>query len=136
MRPIVGREADALETAEQYVLATSFTADVSQAERVGKALGTLSWSALLARDFLRAKWAGQHAVELAPKFDWVKLNYAHALMLSGHQEQAKEIYLATGAFSAEAARNWKSQIFGDFEEMKKRHISDSLMTEVSTRFNE
>jgi tetratricopeptide (TPR) repeat protein len=136
MRPIVGREADALETAEQYVLATSFTADVSQAERVGKALGTLSWSALLARDFLRAKWAGQHAVDLAPKFDWVKLNYAHALMLSGRREQAKEIYLATGAFSAEAARNWKSQIFEDFEEMKKRHISDSLMTEVSTRFNE
>jgi tetratricopeptide (TPR) repeat protein len=134
LRPIVGREAEALETAEQYVLATSFMADISQAERVGRALGTLSWSALLARDFPRAKWAGEHAADLAPKLDWVKLNYAHALMLSGHQEQAKEIYL-TGAFSAEALPNWKSQIFEDFEEMEKRHISDTLMTEVSTSFN-
>jgi tetratricopeptide (TPR) repeat protein len=40
MRRIVGRETEALETAEQYVLATSFTADVSQAERVSRALGT------------------------------------------------------------------------------------------------
>jgi tetratricopeptide (TPR) repeat protein len=135
MRPIVGRETEALETAEQYVLATSFTADISQAERVGRALGTLSWSALLARDFPRAKWAGQHAVDLAPKLDWVKLNYAHALMLSGQQEKAKEIYLTPGAPSTEAAQR-KAQIIDDFEEMKKRRISDSLMTEISTRFNE
>jgi tetratricopeptide (TPR) repeat protein len=136
MRPIVGREAEALETAEQYVLATSFTADISQAERVGQALGTLSWSALLAGDFPRAKWAGQHAVDLAPKLDWVKFNYAHALMLSGQQEKAKEIYLTTGALSAEAAREWKGQILKDFEQMKKRRIDDSLMTEISARFNE
>jgi tetratricopeptide (TPR) repeat protein len=136
MRPIVGRETEALETAEQYVLATSFTADLSQAERVGHALGTLSWSALLAGDFSRAKWAGQHAVELAPRLDWVRLNYAHALMMSGEPQQAKQIYLMTGALSAEAARAWSSQIRDDFAEMKKRRISDGLMTEISTRFNE
>jgi tetratricopeptide (TPR) repeat protein len=135
MRPMVGREAEALETAEQYVLATSFAADISQAERVGKALGTLSWAALLAGNLPRAAWAGRHAVDLAPGLDWVKLNYAHALMLSGQREQAKEIYLAAGALSAEAAQKWKGQILADFEEMKKRRIDDSLMAEIRAQLD-
>jgi tetratricopeptide (TPR) repeat protein len=136
MRHIVGRETEALETAEQYVLATSFMADVNQAERVSRALGTLSWSALLARNLPRAKWAGQHAVDLAPKLDWVKINYAHTLMLSGEREKAKEIYLATSTLSAEEARRWRGQILEDFEDMKKRRIDDSLMTEISVRFTD
>jgi tetratricopeptide (TPR) repeat protein len=135
IRPMLGREAEALETAEQYVLAVSFTADISQAELVGRALGTLSWSALLAGNPQRAAWAGRHAVQLAPKHDWVKLNYAHALMLSGQREQAKEIYLAAGGLSAEAARKWKAQILADFEEMKKRRIDDSLMAEIRARLD-
>jgi tetratricopeptide (TPR) repeat protein len=135
MRPMVGREAEALETAEQYVLATSFAADISQVERVGKALGTLSWSALLAGKPQRAAWAGRHAVQLAPGLDWVKLNYAHALMLSGERRQAKEIYLAAGALSAAAAQKWKSAILANFEEMKKRRIDDSLMVEIRAQLD-
>jgi tetratricopeptide (TPR) repeat protein len=135
MRPLVGREAEALETAQQYLLAASFAADVSQVERVGRALGTLSWSALLAGDPQLAAWAGRHAVHLAPGLDWVKLNYAHALMLSGQREQAKDIYLAAGALPAEAAQKWKGTILADFEEMKKRRIDDSLMAEIRAQLD-
>lgn len=135
MRPMVGREAEALETAQQYLLAASFAADISQAERVGKALGTLSWSALLAGNPQLAAWSGRHAVQLAPGLDWVKLNYAHALMLSGQREQAKEIYLAAGALSAEAAQKWKGAILADFAEMKKRRLDDSLMAEIGAQLD-
>ena len=133
----VGRDDEAFEISEQYLLATSFAADVDtgKAQRIGRALGTLSWSALLAKNFPRAEWAGRHAVELAPKLDWVKFNYAHALMLSGHIDKAKDIYFATGALSPEAAKNWKAGILKDFEEMKKRRIVDSLMAEIAARFN-
>jgi tetratricopeptide (TPR) repeat protein len=135
MRPMVGREAEALETAQQYLLAASFAADISQVERVGRALGTLSWSALLAGNPQLAAWSGRHAVHLAPGLDWVKLNYAHALMLSGQREQAKEIYLAAGALSAEAAQKWKGAILADFEEMKKRRLDDSLMAEIGAQLD-
>ena len=67
---------------------------------------------------------------------WVRFNYAHALMLSGQREKAKEIYLATDAPSAEAAQKRRSQILKDFADMKKRRIGDSLMAEVSARLNE
>ena len=87
----IGREQEALETAEQYLLATSFAADADtgKAGRIGRALGTLSWSAILAGNIPRAEWAGRHAVDLAPKLDWVKSNYAHALMLSGQKRESK-----------------------------------------------
>ena len=136
MRPLVGREAAALESAEQYLLAASFTADLSQVDRVGRALGTLSWAALLARDFTRAEWAGRHAVDLAPEHDWVRANHAHALMMSGHPEKAREIYLKGAARSAEDARAWKDQVLKDFGEMKKRAIDNNLMTEIGARFVE
>jgi tetratricopeptide (TPR) repeat protein len=132
----IGRDQEALETAEQYLLATSFAADADsgKAERIGRALGTLSWSAILAGKFPRAEWAGRHAVDLAPKLDWVRSNYAHALMLSGQREKAKEIYLGTGSLSPETAKKWKGQVLNDFEEMKRRRIGDSLMVEISAEF--
>jgi tetratricopeptide (TPR) repeat protein len=132
----MGREEEALETAEQYLLATSFAADGdnSKTERIGRALGTLCWSALLAKNLQRAVWAGRHAVDLAPKLDWVKSNYAHALMLSGERQKAKEIYLGVGSLSPDAAKRWKDQILKDFEEMKKRRLEDLLMSEISAQF--
>ena len=132
----IGRDQEALETAEQYLLATTFAAEANtgKAERISRALGTLSWSAILAGNIPRAEWAGRHAVDLAPKLDWVKSNYAHALMLSGQREKAKAIYLRTDALSPEAAKKWKDQVLSDFEEMKRRHIENNLMAEINAEF--
>jgi tetratricopeptide (TPR) repeat protein len=133
----IGRDDQALETAEQYLLAASFAADMdlAKAERIARALGSLSWSALLAGNVPRALWAGRHAVALAPKLDWLKRNHAHALMLSGKTDQAKEIYLGTGALSSEPAQQWQSEVLKDFADMKKRRIGNSLMAEIAARFN-
>ena len=132
----IGRDQEALETAEQYLLATTFAAEANtgKAEQISRALGTLSWSAILAGNIPRAEWAGRHAVDLAPKLDWVKSNYAHALMLSGQREKAKAIYLRTDALSPEAAKKWKDQVLSDFEEMKRRHIENNLMAEINAEF--
>ena len=132
----IGRDQEALETAEQYLLATTFAAEANtgKAERISRALGTLSWSAILAGNIPRAEWAGRHAVDLAPKLDWVKSNYAHALMLSGQREKARAIYLRTDALSPEAAKKWKDQVLSDFEEMKRRHIENNLMAEINAEF--
>ena len=132
----MGREQEALETAEQYLLATSFSADgeTAKAERIGRALGTLCWSALFAGNFPRAVWAGRYAVDLAPKLSWIRANYAHALMLSGERQKAKEIYLDVAALSPDAAKRWKEQVLKDFEEMKRRRLDDRLMGEINARF--
>jgi hypothetical protein len=62
----MGRAPEALETAEQYLLATSLAPDqrADKPERVARALGTVCWSALFARDFHRALWTGREAVAI------------------------------------------------------------------------
>ena len=91
-----GRAVEALETAEQQLLATSFAADTEpdKLERVTRALGSLCWTALftgVAKDIERAVWAGRNAVELMPDLSFVKLNHAHALMYAGDVEAAERI---------------------------------------------
>ena len=134
------RDEEGLETAQQYLLATSLVADIddARAERIGRALGTLCWAALMTRDFSRAVWAGRHATILAPKLDprldWIRHNYAHALMMSGEPAKAREIYFGFTPLSHDAAQEWKRGVLKDFEDMRKRRIEHELMREVAARF--
>ena len=132
----IGRDQDAIETAEQYLLATSLTVNIdnSRVERIGRALGTLCWSALNAGKDPRAMWACQHAIDLAPKLDWIRRNYAHALMLSGERGKAKEIYLAGASLPPAEAKTWKADVLKDFDQLKQRRGVDALMVEISTRW--
>jgi tetratricopeptide (TPR) repeat protein len=132
----MGQTGEALETAEQYLLAVSLAtdADEARAERIGRALGTLSWSAVNARSYQRALWAGRHAVELAPNLSWISLNYAHALMLSGDREAAKAIYLAVHKPVPQEIEAWKASLEKDFKTLRSRGIEDPLMDDIATRF--
>ncbi|QND24509.1 toll/interleukin-1 receptor domain-containing protein (plasmid) [Rhizobium leguminosarum bv. viciae] len=135
----LNREADALEIAEQYLLATIISPDRqnSRVERVGRALGTLCWSATNARNFSRAVWAGQAATMLAPDREFVWLNYAHALMFAGDREKARIIYLGGPPLENKNAQDklkilkqWRDDIGKDFNELQQRNLKDSLMMQV------
>jgi tetratricopeptide (TPR) repeat protein len=131
----MGQPNEARETAEQYLLAVSLAADSdsARAERTGRALGTLCWSALNAKSFPRAIWACTNAVNLAPKLSWIRLNYAHALMLSGDREAARAIYVSGLTLGPKEADAWKSSILKDFDTLRRRGIEDGLMVEVASR---
>ncbi|NZD66268.1 hypothetical protein HX900_35070, partial [Rhizobium sp. WYCCWR 11290] len=133
------READALEIAEQYLLATIISPDRqnSRVDRVGRALGTLCWSATNARNFSRAVWAGHAATMLAPGREFVWLNYAHSLMFAGDREEARAIYLGGPPMENKNAQDklkilkqWRDNIGKDFDELQQRNLKDSLMTQV------
>lgn len=131
----MGQPNEARETAEQYLLAVSLAADTdgTRAERTGRALGTLCWSALNAKSFPRAIWACAHAVDLAPMLSWIRLNYAHALMLNGDREAARAIYVSGLTLGPKEADAWKSSILKDFDTLRRRGIEDGLMVEVASR---
>jgi tetratricopeptide (TPR) repeat protein len=128
----LNRETDALETAEQYVLATSLTFDNSDGnfERTGRALGTLCWSAINARRYSRALWACGEAVKLAPSLDWIQLNYAHALMFSGERQKAQAIYLRGAKLKAEDAAKWNGSVREDFKTFRTRQLDDSFIDKI------
>lgn len=132
----MGQPNEAHETAEQYLLAVSLApiSDGARAEHIGHALGTLCWSALNAKVFLRAIWACANAVDLAPKLSWIRMNYAHALMLSGNREAAMAIYVSGLTLGPKEADAWKSGVLKDFDALRKGGFKDGLMVEVASRF--
>ena len=137
----IDRVGEALEMAEQYLLAASINADASEdkARRIRRALGTVCWTATNAaadRNKLeRAVWVGQRAVDLSQQLDWVSLNYAHALMLSGAREAAKAIYLRIeNEASPEEATGLKKQVIEDFDRLKQRGHVDVTMAEIRSRW--
>jgi tetratricopeptide (TPR) repeat protein len=136
----MGRARESLETAEQYLLVTSVSPDerTDKPEWVARALGTVCWAALFARDFHRASWAGRRAVELArwgggvelaPKLRWLELNYAHALMFSDRPDEATATYQRALAKWSEAA----DAIRKDFTEMKSQGLAHKQMEEIELR---
>lgn len=137
----IDRVNEALEMAEQYLLAASINADANEdkAKRIRRALGTVCWSATNAaidrKKLNRAVWVGQRAVDLSPELDWVSLNYAHALMLSGAREEAKAIYLRIEKeASPENADQLKKQVVEDFDRLKQRGLVDIMMGEIRARW--
>ena len=126
----IDRVSEGHEMAEQYLLAAALNTDADRSNRVRRALGTLCWSATNDHDNDRALWVGQRAIEISPQLDWVKLNYAHALLLSKdrkNHEAARQIYLLID--SGNDAK-LKSQIAQDFNVLRKRGYASDMMAEI------
>jgi tetratricopeptide (TPR) repeat protein len=130
-----GRTVEALETAEQQLLATSFSADSepNKLERVARALGSLCWTALFTKvpkDIERAVWACRNGVELMPDLSFVKLNHAHALMYAGDVGAAEQIYLDGARGTDKASAEWRKSVRKDFAELAARRFKHPLMAKI------
>jgi tetratricopeptide (TPR) repeat protein len=124
--------AEALETAEQQLFATSLAADDAPGknERVARALGSLSWTALFAHDPKRAVWAAEQALVLAPQLEFARINHAHALMFAGDATGARRIYLDGLKAGGAAAAQWREAIKKDFAELSQRGLQNPQMREI------
>jgi tetratricopeptide (TPR) repeat protein len=127
-----GQAAEAMETAEQQLFATSLSSDsdAGKNQRVARALGALCWTALFADNLPRAVWAGEQALALDPGLRFARINYAHALMLSGDRAAARKIYLDGIAEGGDAAADWRKMIRKDFADLAARKITHPMMTEI------
>src|SRR5262249_44108869 len=56
-------------------------------------IGGIAYRFVLIRDFETALQAADQAISLAPAKTWLYTNRAHALMLLGHVEEARALYL-------------------------------------------
>lgn len=126
------RNDEALETAEQELFAISLTADTDQAKviRVGRALGTLCWTALLARSVKRADWACNEAYALVPELAFVRLNLAHTLLLTGKDNEARSLYAAIYRDTRQEKSKWRQSIVDDFAALSKKGLRTPLFEEI------
>ena len=136
-----GRAVEALETAEQQLLATSFSADSepNKLERVARALGSLCWTALFTKvpkDIERAVWACRNGVELMPDLSFIKLNQAHALMYAGDVGAATRIYLDGARGTHKANAEWRKSVRKDFAELAARRLRHPLMAKIESEIGD
>lgn len=127
------RPADALDTAEQQLLAMSLAAEreTRDLDSLATVLSSVSWTALLAGDIQRANLAAQQAIALKPAFPGARLNYAHALMYAGNLADARKRYLdGLNTSDESAAADWRKHIHDDFTSLSQRNLRHPLMTEI------
>jgi tetratricopeptide (TPR) repeat protein len=127
--------SESFAAAEQYVAVTRLAAeeDTDKAQRVASALGTLSWTGIITKNFDKSVAAAREAVSLAgdtPGMTWLKINLAHGLMLSGEVDEARSFYLAVLSVGGEDGQKWRSSIRGDFKELRDQGLERPLMGDI------
>ena len=98
-----------------------------------RALGNLSWAALLAREFAQALDAAERAFADRPDSRWAATaNRAHALMFLGRVAEAREAYLAHRDMRSPqiANKTWQQVIAADFVELRKAGLDHPQMVEI------
>ena len=98
------------------------------------ALGGTAYAAIMAKDYAKSLALSDEAITLAPDQLWLYANRAHALMLLGHIDEARAIYLTYRGKMANASTPWEQGVEGDFAALRKAGVSNPLMDEIEADF--
>ena len=101
-------------------------------EETARALGSVAWRALFAREFTRALTVAERAHALLPDNLMIETNRAHVLMFLGRGKKSKALYLAYKGkpLSEQDARLWERVIAEDFAEFRKAGLTHPMMAEI------
>ncbi len=107
----------------------------SNLQSVVARIGGLSYNFVLARDFAKALEAADLAIKLKPEMIWVHSNRAHALMLLGRTDQARALSLKyRDQKNVQDDKPWTTVILDDFADLRKKGLTDPLMTKIEKQF--
>ena len=130
-----GRYAEALQLQETLAARV----EAVETERAGKpgeeteqALISVTWYALLAREFTKALTVADRAHALLPDDLSIETNRAHALMFLERGEEAQALYLAYKGkpVSEQDAKLWERVIAEDFAEFRKAGLTHPMMADI------
>ena len=110
---------------------------------LARALSNVTWYAVFACEFDIALSSAEEAIKLAPEamqfsseFEFIRENYAHALMFSGQSDKARSEYLGYEAKPVDIRDNWRTSILTDFNLFRKANLTSALMDEIQTVFGQ
>ncbi len=116
-------------------LAALVPADAKYLEGDANSLGNLAWNYLLANNPHAAVVVARGAIGLAPQKLWIKGNLADGLMLTGHVNQARAIYLGhRGEKAKPNGKLWEQVVQSDFSALRKAGYKSALMDEITKAF--
>ena len=137
-----GQHAAALASkqAQIAVLRTLVVANPKRATELVRALGNLSWYALMTRQWNVAKAATDEALnnkplEASPEYLWIATNAAHARMFGGDAAGARAIYLKYRGQKIPDHDLWEKVVLADFAQFRAAHLGHpALMAEIESLF--
>jgi hypothetical protein len=64
------------------------------------------------------------------------MNHAHSLMLLGHTDDARQLYLShrNDDDVDDSHDSWQDGVLTDFDDLRKAGLTDPLMQEIETAF--
>jgi TPR repeat protein len=131
-----GRFAEALEQQEAWAAkreAEETKRDGKPGRHTAEGLTEVIWYALLAKEFTKALTVADRSHALFPNNVAIETNRAHALMLMGHDEEAKALYLAhKGEMYEWSGQSLEQAIADDFADFRKAGLTHPMMAEVET----
>jgi TPR repeat protein len=131
---MAGRYDEALRLAEAF--AAKFEAEETKrdgrpGEQTAGELQQMTWYALFAKDYTKALAVADHAHTLFPDNLGVETNRAHALMFTGHDEEAKALYVAhKGEVREPSGKLWEQVIAQDFAAFRKAGLTHPMMADI------
>jgi tetratricopeptide (TPR) repeat protein/Zn-dependent protease len=137
----VGREPDALEAYRMALALSEKLASDHESKEVSKrggkpgpdtawGLQMVSKGALYARDFPKALAAAERSLSLAPGNRQVEAYRAHALLLLGQADAAKEAYLAHKGQPALAGKTWEQIVSEGLASLRRAGIMHPMLAEI------
>jgi molecular chaperone GrpE len=94
------------------------------------ALLSLSWYQLFAGQYGDVIATANLAAEISEDYISIDTNRAHALMLKGFADEAKDIYGKHRGKETQNRKTWEREILDDFAEMEHAGITHPLMDEI------
>jgi tetratricopeptide (TPR) repeat protein len=103
------------------------------ADKLGDALGLLSFHYLFVKQWDKALAAANEASQLEPDAIWIRMNRAHALLLTDHFDEAQKIYLDNAAVPVNG-RTFADECRNDYRMLRKAGINDPRMDKIEAQF--
>jgi rhodanese-related sulfurtransferase len=97
---------------------------------LARELTGLAWKLELAGTYDRARDAAARAAAVLPDNRSVQINLAHALMFTGHTDDAPSIYLSHRGTRFDDHQLWDNVVVNDFGELRQQGHETPLMDEV------
>ncbi len=114
-------------------LARGAAAKAKSTSELVSALGNASFSAILAEKPVEAAQLADEALKLDDKQPWIKVNRAHAYLLSGKFADAKDLYVAVkDVHRKDSQDTYLSDITNDFALMRQLGIASADIDRMKT----
>lgn len=97
-------------------------------------LGITSYAALFVRNYQLALTLADEAIAHQPSSIWLYANRAHALMMLGRADEARDLYMKYHGQIAPEGKTWDKAVVDDFIALRKAGVIHPLMDEIERDF--